>query len=187
MKNVEILNQLKEEFNYNDYNSFLSNVEKRYGKLYVFIVLITDYIYVIKNYGHEYYFTKNYAGENSEPYISDEIDLTYYDMLMELTEELYIEKKLDCIGFYDLLSQFIIKIDERETLEQDCDFCFGVGEFYYELEDEHELCHICGGGGLEEVDNPDYGKIKNPEYLDKLDLIVKPKINMFVKKLNKFI
>ena len=186
-KNVEILNKLKEEFDYSDYNLFLLKVEKVYGKLYVFIVLISDYVYTIKNYGHVYYFTEDYAGENSEPYINDEIDLRYYDMLMELIEELNIEKELDCIGFYDLLSRFYIEIDNQEMVETECGFCFGMGEFYDEVEDEHEVCRICGGSGVGENDNPEYGKIKNPEYLDKLDLLIKPKINIFVEKLNKFI
>ena len=185
-KNVDILNKLKKEFDYDDYKSFLLNVEKAYGKLYVFIVLISDYLYVIDNYGHEIYFTDNYAGENEEPYISDEIDLTYYNMLMELIEQLNIEKELNCVGFYEQLSKFKIEIDDRDVIEETCEFCFG-GEVYDEQEDESDICHKCGGIGLREVDNPDYGKIKNPEYLDKLDLIVKPKIEIFVDKLNNFI
>lgn len=186
-KNVEILNKLKKEFDYSNYKSFLENVENIYGKLYVFIVLITDYIYVVKNYGHEYYFTENYAGENTEPYIGEEIDLTYYNKLMELVEDLDIEKKLNCVGFYDTLCRFKIEIDDREIIEEECEYCLGNGDLYNEQEDSWECCYKCGGTGFLDLKNPDHGKIKNPEYLDRLDLLVKPKINVFVEKLNNYL
>ena len=72
----------------------------------------------------------------------------------------------------NLLSKVRFKVDRAEYIKEriECDYCEGMG--YFEDEDEECLttCSECSGTGFiyEEIQNEDYGMVKNREELDRL-------------------
>jgi len=182
-----IYNQLKEQFDYSNYDKFLNDIRTEYDTLYEFIILISDYIHSIKKSGHEYYFIYNYAGENYKPYITNEINLKYYNRMIQLFDNFNFENELNCIDFYDNLLKFRIEIDENEYINSECDMCLTMGEVYNEDEDSYEICPKCGGVGFIEVKNLNYEHVSNLEYLEHLDILIKPKLSKFEKEFNKYL
>jgi len=158
------------------YLEMIRVINKKYGELVGFGILIGNFNSQVCNGGHTQYYYNGYSNIGGGIDSVHTKDTEAHDMLIEFLKK---DRKLKSYSWYNKLMDILVRfkkfeIDTNETEIHTCSECGGTGDVEMcvgkdeEGEEiyENESCSECGGSGEIEEINDYYGEPYNHEWED---------------------
>ena len=151
------------------YDDMLRWITDEFGKVSRFCVLFSAYNGQVCNGGHVQYYDNGYASARSEGCFGNYEDCEKHDDMVELFNELDLDKLPLGQKAYDVMSKFEVDLDDEVEQcgncggngEAQCDTCKGNGTVDCETcggsgeDSEGEECTECNGNGNVDCDDCD--------------------------------
>ena len=150
------------------YEDMLNWVEAQFGQFPRLAIQIGKYNQQVTNGGHIQYFDNGYASEGGGCFTKHDPFCPLHKRMVFLFKESGLTESYLARDILKIMEEFYVELDMDRTVDGDCDECEGSGNVYDD-EGEPHRCDYCGGSGVDQIDNENYGCIINDYTLNQLD------------------